>query len=297
MGTAGNRDVRAERRRHRALGPAREVARRPRPPAARHGQRRVRAYYAPSLKGVDATRDEVVAAVELGYTAVKLRTGAGFATDAELVREVRRVVGDEVEIMVDANMGYDRNTALRTAGLLADLGVRWFEEPIRADSLSQYAREHSWLAERTAVPIAGGESLFTLWEYTGLFEPRAFDILQPDCVSVGGISEAKRVADMAGAWHVECAPHIACSSGTGIGLAAGLQLLLATPSAQIMEFDAYGGPGWDGLLKRPVEMVDGWVRAPEAPGLGVELADDAEERFALDVDAMVARRGGTRTVS
>ena len=99
---------------------------------------------------------------------------------------------------------------------------------------------------------------------------------------MGGISEAKRIADMASAWNIECVPHIACSSGTGIALAAGLHVILACANAPLIEFDAYGGLGWEGFVTQPLDIVDGHMESIELPGLGVELADDAIERFALD---------------
>lgn len=243
----------------------------------------VRAYFAPSLKGPEEIAAESVEAVEAGYTALKLRVGLGLETDEKIVSGVRDAVGEEVELLVDANMAYDRRTALRMARIFEELGVVWFEEPIMSRSLSQYISEHRWLAERVErLRIAGGESLFTRYEYVDLLEPRVFDILQPDCVSVGGISEAKRVADMASAWNIMCVPHIASSSGTGIGLAAGLQLILACANAPLIEFDAYGGPGWEGLLEEPIQLKEGYVSAPDQPGLGIELVPDALERYRLD---------------
>jgi D-galactarolactone cycloisomerase len=179
-------------------------------------------------------------------------------------------------------MAYDRRRAVSLARELEQLGVSWLEEPILSRSLTQYIEDHSWLADRVAIRLSGGESLFTRFEYIGLLERRTFDILQPDCTSVGGISEAKRVADMAGAWNLTCVPHIACSSGTGIALAAGLHLVLACENAPLVEFDPYGGPGWDGLLVQPLEVRDGYLNPLEAPGLGVELSAGAEERFTVD---------------
>lgn len=250
-------------------------------------KRSVPAYFAPSLKTLDAISEEARSAVEQGYSAIKLRGGKGIATDVALVAGVRDIVGDDMLLCLDANMGYDRRDALLLARDLEQLGVYWLEEPIQSKSLEQYAMDHTWLNERVEINIAGGESLFTRYEYVGLLNPRAFDILQPDAVSVGGISEAKRVADMASAWNIQCIPHIACSSGTGIGMAAGMHVILSSPNSTLMEFDAYRGPGWDGLLKQPLEIIDGAVHAPEAPGLGVELADDAEERFTLPIAATV----------
>jgi L-alanine-DL-glutamate epimerase-like enolase superfamily enzyme len=260
---------------------------------------KARAYFAPSLKNVGQVVDESVEAVESGFTAIKLRVGSELDEAGELVAAVRNAVGDGIDLMVDANMSYDRRDALHLARSLEALGVYWLEEPIRTRSLTQYVEENSWLADRCDIRLAGGESLLTRFEYLELLERRTFDILQPDCVSVGGISEAKRVADMASAWNIECVPHIACSSGTGIGLAAGLHLVLACANAPLVEFDAYRGLGWDGFLEQPLEIEDGLVAALDAPGLGIELASGAVERFGLQgalaasQNGNVAIRGGT----
>lgn len=242
---------------------------------------RARAYFAPSLKATAEVVEEARQAQAEGYTAIKLRIGTDARTGVDLVARTREVVGPEFEIAVDANMAYDRRQALAVARELEQLGVIWFEEPILARSLSQYVADHTWLADRVGMKISGGESLFTRFEYIELLERRTFDIVQPDCTSVGGISEAKRVADLASAWNLTCVPHIACSSGTGIALAAGLHLVLACGNAPLVEFDPYGGPGWDGLLAEPLHVHDGYLSPLDAPGLGVELSPDAEERFGV----------------
>lgn len=241
----------------------------------------VRGYFAPSLKPTSLIVSEACEAVNKGYTAIKVRASADVTETVELVRAVLRGTGSALEVMVDANMSYDRRGALRLARELEGLGVSWLEEPIVARSLTQYVDDHTWLADRVSMRLAGGESLFTRYEYIDLLSRRTFDVLQPDCTSVGGISEAKRVADLASAWNIQCVPHIACSSGTGIALAAGLQLVLACGNAPLVEFDAYGGPGWDGLLSDPLMVVDGYLSAPQKPGLGVELRSGALERFAI----------------
>ena len=242
---------------------------------------RVRAYFAPSLKPTGPIVAECREAVGVGFTAVKLRVGGQVDQAVELVGSVREAVGPGVDIMVDANMGYDRRGALVLARELEPFALAWLEEPILARSLTQYVDDHTWLADRVSMTLAGGESLLTRFEYIDLLTRRTFDILQPDCASVGGISEAKRVADLASAWNLTCVPHIACSSGTGIALAAGLHMILACQNTPLIEFDAYGGPGWDGLLVSPPRVKDGYVDAPDLPGLGVELSDDAVAQFSL----------------
>lgn len=244
-------------------------------------KQRVRAYFAPSLKPVDELVVEARKATDDGFTALKLRVGGNLDRAVQLVGAVRDEVGPATELMVDANMSYDRRGAVQLARELEALNVSWLEEPILSRSLSQYVTDNTWLADRINIPLAGGESLLTRFEYIDLMSKRTFDIIQPDCTSVGGISEAKRVADMASAWNITCVPHIACSSGTGIALAAGLHLILACGNAPLIEVDAYGGPGWDGMLIDPLVVKDGYVDAPDRPGIGIELASDAYTRFAV----------------
>ncbi|MDP9987414.1 L-alanine-DL-glutamate epimerase-like enolase superfamily enzyme [Arthrobacter oryzae] len=242
---------------------------------------KVKAYYAPSLKPTEEIVEESIAAVEQGFFAMKLRNGPSLSKGVDMVARVRDAVGPDIDIMVDANMAFDRRDALTLATELEQLGVSWLEEPILSRSLTQYVDDHSWLSDRVSLKLAGGESLLTRFEYLDLLRKRTFDVLQPDCTSVGGISECKRVADMASSWNLLCVPHIACSSGTGVALAAGLHTILSCENAPMIEFDAYGGPGWDGLLEQPLTATGGYVEAREVPGLGIDFADGALEKYTL----------------
>jgi D-galactarolactone cycloisomerase len=240
-----------------------------------------RAYFAPSLKSVEKSVAEAVAGAHDGYTAIKLRVDGDIDAAVDLVGSVRDAVGPDVDLMVDANMAYDRRGALALAKELQQLKVRWLEEPILSRSLSQYVSGHRWLADRVDIPLAGGESLLTRYEYVDLMSELPFDFIQPDAASVGGISELKRIADMASSWNLQCVPHIGCSSGTGIGLAAGLQVILSCENTPLVEVDAYGGLGWEGFLENPLVVQNGELRATEAVGIGVTIADGASERFAV----------------
>ena len=244
-------------------------------------QESVRAYYAPSLKKKELAVSDAAQAVKLGYTAIKLRVDGNIHEAVSLVGAVREKVGDSIDLMVDANMGYDRRGALTLAKELQQIGVYWLEEPIMSRSLSQYVNDHFWLADRVDIPLAGGESLLTRYEYIDLLAKIPFDFIQPDAASVGGISELKRIGDMASAWNLKLVPHIGCSSGTGIGLAAGLNVILSCENAPLVEFDAYGGLGWDGFLTNPLNVKDGRLFSNNEPGIGVSLAPSGREQFSL----------------
>lgn len=251
-------------------------------------QHSVRAYFAPSLKPVDQAVAEAREAVAAGYTAIKLRVDGDLSRAIQLVEAVRSAVGADVDLMVDANMAYERRGALALAKELHNFQVAWLEEPIMSRSLSQYVSGHSWLADRIDIPLAGGESLLTRYEYIDLMANLPFDIIQPDAASVGGISELKRIADMASAWNLRCVPHIGCSSGTGIGIHAGLQVILSCENAPLIEFDAYGGLGWEGFLVNPPMVTDGRVWGSEEPGIGARIADGAAERYRVGIEGMAA---------
>jgi L-alanine-DL-glutamate epimerase-like enolase superfamily enzyme len=244
-------------------------------------QESVRAYYAPSLKKKELAVSDAAQAVKLGYTAIKLRVDGNIHEAVSLVGAVREKVGDSIDLMVDANMGYDRRGALTLAKELQQIGVYWLEEPIMSRSLSQYVNDHFWLADRVDIPLAGGESLLTRYEYIDLLAKIPFDFIQPDAASVGGISELKRIGDMASAWNLKLVPHIGCSSVTGIGLAAGLNVILSCENAPLVEFDAYGGLGWDGFLTNPLNDKDGRLFSNNEPGIGVTLAPSGREQFSL----------------
>jgi L-alanine-DL-glutamate epimerase-like enolase superfamily enzyme len=244
-------------------------------------QNTVRAYFAPSFKHPDLAIKEAIQAVEMGYTAIKLRVDGNLKSAVSLVSQVRTAVGDSMDIMVDANMGYDRRGALALAKELQDLGVFWLEEPIMSRSLSQYINDHSWLADRVDLPLAGGESLLTRYEYIDLMAKLPFDYIQPDAASVGGISELKRIGDMASSWNLKLVPHIGCSSGTGIGLAAALNVILSCDNAPLIEVDAYGGLGWEGFLTNPLNVKNGQLISNNQPGIGVTLATTGREQFSL----------------
>jgi L-rhamnonate dehydratase len=145
-----------------------------------------------------------------GFTAVKLRFGwgpkdgvAGMAKNVELVRTVREAVGEEVDIMADCYMGWNLEYARRMLRLLAPLNLRWVEEPVVADDLAGYAD----LRAMGLVGISGGEHEYTLAGFRQALEMRAFDIAQFDVNRVGGITAAKKIADLCEAHDVAVIPH------------------------------------------------------------------------------------------
>ena len=248
-------------------------------------RKRVRAYATGTYRrGAADAIDDIVAEVKgyvrEGFSAVKIKIGFDVAKDVALVRACREAVGAGVALMLDANHGYDAVEAVALGRALADCDIGWFEEPVVPDDLASYREIRS----RQPIPVAGGETWFTRWNFRDVLCDRAVDIVQPDVCAAGGLSEAKKIADMAAAFGVRCVPHV---WGTGVGLAAALQLIAVladnpprhTPLAPMLEFDRSEHPFRQAVLTAPIDADAGMVVVPEAAGLGIAIDRGALERF------------------
>lgn len=145
-----------------------------------------------------------------GYKAMKLRFGWGPADGAfgikrnvELVRTVRECVGDNIDVMADAYMGWTLDYAKRMLPLLEPFGLRWLEEPVIPDDVHGYAE----LKSCGRIPIAGGEHEFTLYGFRELLAARALDYIQFDTNRVGGLTQARKIAALAEAYSIPVIPH------------------------------------------------------------------------------------------
>ena len=220
--------------------------------------------------------------VKEGFSAVKLKIGFGVEEDERLIRAVREAIGPRIGLMLDANHGFDAIEAIDLGRRVAHLDIGWFEEPVVPDDLDSYVE----VRRGQPIPVAGGECEFTRWGFREVLQRRAIDILQPDTCAAGGLSECKKIADMATAFGVRYVPHV---WGTGVGLAAALQLLAVlphtpprlTPREPMLEFDRSEHPFRQAVLKQPLEHTDGTVKIADGPGLGIEVDRAAVERFAI----------------
>jgi len=198
------------------------------------------------------------------------------ALDEQIVRAARDAVGLEALLMVDAGASdafwpQDYKWALRTAQMLAQYDVYWFEEPLIPDNLEDYVT----LRRSSPVKIAGGEVLTRRQSFTPWLQQRAFDIVQPDVTKVGGISEERRIGWMAEENGVRFIPH---GWNTALGLAADLQLASASRSTDMVEY-LTGSPFIDDIVSGGWSIdQDGMLTIPDAPGLGIALDPDAIEK-------------------
>ena len=171
-----------------------------------------------------------------GYKAMKLRFGwgptdgaAGMQRNVDLVRTVRETVGDGIDIMADAYMGWTLDYAKRMLPLLEPFNLRWLEEPVIPDDIHGYAE----LKALGRIPIAGGEHEFTLYGFRELLEARAVDYIQFDTNRVGGITQARKIAALAEAHSIPVIPHA--------GQMHNYHVVMASLNSPMAEFFPAGG--------------------------------------------------------
>jgi L-alanine-DL-glutamate epimerase-like enolase superfamily enzyme len=208
--------------------------------------------------------------VEAGYKAIKLRVGDTSARDLARVEAVRKALGDDIEILVDANTGYTVADARKVMPGYDEHGVGWLEEPFPAHDYESY----NLAASFGSVPLAAGENHYTRFEFNRLIEDGSVTILQPDLSKTGGVTEALRVAHLASAWKLPINPH---TSMTGLNMAATIHFLAAIDNGGYFEADVSKNNLFrDELVSRPYQVgSDGCVRPLESAGIGVEV----DEKF------------------
>jgi D-galactarolactone cycloisomerase len=230
---------------------------------------------------VGPLREKLKAAVARGFKAIKLgwkpfgRRDA--KSDEQLIQTAREAVGPGVELMVDAGgsdafwpHGY--KWALRTAQMLAEYDVVWFEEALPPDDIAGFAE----LRRHSPLPITTGEVFTRRQSFWPLLQQHAVDIVQPDCTKCGGLTEAWRIAWMAYEHNIQWVPH---GWNTAVGLAADLQMAGAMPVARYVEF-LTPSPYMDELVTVPFRPdADGMLPILDKPGLGIELNQDAMKRY------------------
>ena len=225
---------------------------------------------------------EALSYVEAGYTAFKMRIGthwawAGVTVDRmlELLKAVTDAVDGRMELMLDGNQRLTEADALLVAHALSDWGWNWFEEPIPQTDIDGYAR----LNAAAAIRISGGEQYTTVEQFEPYLANRAYAIVQQD-VGWCGLTEGMRIARRAAEFDVPTCPH---NWHNGLMAMANAHLVAALPDTaahpRVLELNMFQGPlQWE-ILKQKPRIEAGYLYLPDAPGLGVELADDVATRF------------------
>ncbi|HKY26024.1 MAG TPA: mandelate racemase/muconate lactonizing enzyme family protein [Gaiella sp.] len=235
---------------------------------------RVRAYASMLMPDTtEETAERVTALREQGFTAVKLGwgpLGRDADHDVRLAAAAKDAGGDEVDILIDAGLGYEEDaaTAIRVARELEQLGIGWLEEPFVPDAYEAYAE----LADTVDLTIAAGEQDVTRWGFRELIERGHVDLVQPDVTRCGGITETLRIAELAAEHGVATVPH---AWKSGIIKAASLHVNAVLPDALYQEYCVAETPINTALTieRLPIE-ADGCIAVPTAPGIGVTLDED-----------------------
>ncbi len=222
--------------------------------------------------------------LEAGFRAFKVRMDWNSdridrdpQADLQRFRVCRDFLPGEVALSFDANNGYTASTAIRQGRELEQMGASHFEEPVPQHDMPGLRK----VARALDLPVSFGEQQHTRWQFRDLIELADPDILQPDVVLAGGITESARIYEVARTFGKEVMPH--CPTA-GIASAASLHLYstlidAARPHEYSEEFS--GDPST--ILARPIPRQGGVASLPEGPGLGVELDEAAVDRLSVDV--------------
>ena len=217
---------------------------------------------------------EQVGFVERGIPRVKMKVGKGFgraeAEDLRRVAAVRRVLGDDVTLYLDANGGYGAKQAIGMARRFEQHNIAWFEEPVHADDIAGLAE----VRRASAIPVATGEHEYTKFGFKELLVRGAADIVQPDVARVGGVTEWLKIAHLAAAFNLPVAPH-------AVSLVH-LHLACCTPNLHVVEILGVQQEAdriWYTEIPEPVGGM--WSPFPDRPGLGLALNRAAVARYAI----------------
>jgi galactonate dehydratase len=221
------------------------------------------------------------AAVAMGYDALKwdpfdtadleMDRAARRKTIA-IVEAVRDAVGSDVDLMLDVHGRLNVQTAITMCRELARFDLAWIEEPVPPESIDALAE----VRRASPIPIAAGERWYEPGRFLEALEKNAVDILQPDVSHAGGMAETKRIAHLAHQHLIPLAPHNPVGP---VMNAMTLQLSVAIPNFSIFETVSVDVPWRRELVRETLVFDDGWLLAPTAPGLGVELIEEAFARF------------------
>jgi D-arabinonate dehydratase/D-galactarolactone cycloisomerase len=219
--------------------------------------------------------------VNEGFDQIKVKVGMGVKRDEKNLRMIRDEVGYDVEIMVDANSAYDFSRALRLGRILESLDIYWFEEPVPPYDLKGYRQ----LKKKLDVPICGGESHFTRYDFKELVSSECIDIVQSDVARAGGISECVKILNLARAFNLPYTPHIGLS-GAGCR-AASIHLSASIPADAFLSYEIYNlkespNPLAGDICDSPIEILsEGYLKVNDKAGLGLEIDEEKLKTYLL----------------
>jgi D-galactarolactone cycloisomerase len=233
-------------------------------------------YFSDTSDLATALSEEARSYVSHGFKAIKMKVGLTIEQDVEHVRVVRKAIGKDIQLMVDANHAYSLREAVELAKKIEPFDIKWFEEPVSPEYYHHYRK----LRKKINIPIAGGECEYMRFGFHQLLKNECVDILQVDICSAGGLTEAKRIAALASTFGIEIIPH---TWGTGIAFHAAMHFIanlepipgrLKNPDFYI-EYDRTENGIRDRLTHPSITMKDGFIEVPDRPGLGIVVDEEA----------------------
>ncbi len=236
--------------------------------------------YASGVPGATVAErvDSVNRFIEEGYTTIKASIGRGsIDDDLDGLAPVLEAARGRAEILVDAHGAYSADNGLAVARALESMGVAWLEDPLPPEDIEGYAR----LCAAVDMPIASGETECTGFHVLQRLQAGSPDVLLPDVCRAGGISEGRRIADVAHLHNRRWAAHV--SMGSSIHVAAAAHLAAASGNFLIFEFPSTPNPIGDALLTQPLRPERGVLTVPQGPGLGITFDEAQFDRHAIRV--------------
>lgn len=226
---------------------------------------------------LDAVAQEAADHARAGFTLMKMRLGRTPEYDRAAVETVLAAIGNEARVAVDGTHRYSLAEAIDLSSFLVERGVAWFEEPFPPEDLDAYTA----LRSRVDIPIAAGENEFGLQGFRELIRAGAVDIAQPDASRAGGITECRRIAELAAENEVDVVTH---TWSDALALVANAHLVSASERGRAVEVDITGTPLMEELTAGGSRVSAGTVRLTEGAGLGVELDPVVVDRLAVPRD-------------
>ena len=223
---------------------------------------------------VDKLAEEAGQYIERGFRRVKMRLARSEEYDTSAVLAVRKAIGMDHDVIVDASMRYHFELACRMGNFLKEQKVFWYEEPFAPEDIDSYVA----LRQVVDVPIAGGENEFGLQGFREVIRAKALDIVQPDASRCGGISEVWKIAEMAEESGLGVATH---SWNDAVAIMANAHVVAAMSNGVTVEVDQMNNPFVNDLLVKPLQIENGELQLSHAPGLGVELDLEVVNKFRL----------------
>lgn len=225
-------------------------------------------------KGQRYIRDGYVG-VKFGWGMVPSKPfGVDQDEDEAMVATIRNVLGPRAWLMIDVGryVNWTRSYAIQMAKRLEKYGIFWLEEALPQDDVQGFVE----LARSVDVTIAAGEGYQTLHDFNDLLSRGALDLIQPDVSKAGGLSETKRIVELARAYNLRWVPH---NWSTAINTAASLQLVASAPDAFLLEFKQEPNPLVHELSKSKFSVSNGKLKVPSTPGLGIEIDEDVVTKY------------------